>query len=1278
MVATLRQAIPVLRRLSMRRRIIQLFLLLVALITNSAGVLTEYSSLIEYEIVSVQDSAQWVVQPGNPAASTIQFVFEQFKIRQMELRIYDTQDINSGRVVFNCVSCGDKIPPPFYSRTGSVTIYASAISGVGFTSSSFKLQYTAIPAEDTLQFTNTSVNLNMGYAKIEPFKIGGYVAPNSVQQWAINQNAVSLITFSFGFLNLGDTCSSRLRIYDRAALSPSANLLFDGCRSSDLPLDWLYSTTGQALVIYTTGPVRAQLEVDFQLSYNVDRELFNCGSYVQPDIMSGATSLLGDGSLSSGLMRRGADCTWLIEPVAGAPVSLVIDWVSLKFGASIRVSDGSAGGTLLWGVQGITTTVPPIITSTSKALHVQYLSDTSTSNRHYGFFGEYSSNFLGSKGSGRGFTTLAMSSAIDIFPPGDGITHSTGVNYTWFVEPTTIEGSIYFVFTEMNLNSSTDTVTIYEGTDMEDASSILGVFSGHTLPQDWVITSKPSTSATIRFETTNPAPSPGDNFKISYYADGPNYHCGFTTNPAELLAPSYIVTDGSQAAETLYRNQYCEWNLRPPDAGAVVLYFDRVSLSQGSLRIYRNSVPAGASASNVGSTSSSRLYTEIGGSNAVPAPIVLRDASVGLAYISKSSAVGYGFSLQYFGVPLSSSSPTSASSYHSSNTAFFGDGVADLYSSSVVSLSLPLDSVNTILPGTSLRWNVQPAASNGKIYFAVVSLSLPPSQCNSTFMALYDGIEETAPLLAKFCGDMVANSPYSWIQTSGDSATMKFISDTNETLNGNFEIAYYSDGPNYHCGFAVNPATIAAPSMVFTDGSASSERLYAAQQCEWIIRPTVPSLAALGQEGEVEGGEEENNVVVLEFLRSDLLGAKVEVFDGRNDQAKLLWRCDNCRTPPRTIISSSKTVFVRYTSEDSADEYGYGFQLLYWSLASVDWRETPLIPTAVPSAVPSLAPTLSGSESNNVGEGGGGGGGSGGGSSSNDLEKVSTEQVLELPENMLLTASLKNSSAAFLVEVLGKTSQLAVYPHYSVVAPTTGGDRGGAEAEAAALATSRLNNASYDGRPTAYGVFESLISKEQICGTYIRDLSNFNYRAGGDSTKSGANKERIFLSSRYVHYRTSQRLDAYLKSRAGFKASEYIQGDATDPDLVGLSSVPRDLPDTSRFTVAALCKYRLRTGSTQAIDIDVHRFRKHGGARLVIYGGVAGDDAVVFDSSDYSGSQSVQEQVSAPCGLATVLLYTGTNSSQLTPMVAGRDYSTILHFTKTSGDDGTICRKYSK
>eukprot|EP01031_Cornospumella_fuschlensis_P038821 gene38821-47212_t len=537
----------------------------------------------------------------------------------------------------------------------------------------------------------------MGYASLAPFAANGLIAASSIQRWNIrlSPSFTQRISFTFDSYNLSSACDDRLQIYDQ--LVSANNLIFDNCRS-DLgeTVRWLYALSGKAIVVFQTRS-SASTTGSFVLNYFVDTDLYNCGSFLQPDRLTADSMQLVDGSASTSLMRRGVSCSWIITSTKARSVSLIFDWVSLKFGSSVKVYDSnSTNGFLLWNGMGATFTVPPVITSTSPSLFISYFSDSTDPVIYRGFLGKYQSNYLGSSGLGTGFSNLAMSSALDIMPPGDRQTFSGGINYTWFVNPSRATGPLTFTFNSLNLTSPSDRIKIYDGLLTSRNATLLGVFTGTEIPLRWVQTR--SSQATVLFETLSTQisnPSPG-SLQLAYYADGSNYHCGFTRNPAQLTMPSWIITDGSSSREAVFSDANCVWDIRPSgNVSSLFIAFDRFSLTGGSLSI------------STGSSSTERLFTSIGDTSVVPPPMLLRGNRFTIRYSTTSKPLGFGFSLTYYGV----SNPTS----------FPGDNIVRLVSSTVYSLSSGRTPSNRIAPNTNLTWVVAPSMSSGRIYFALSS-----------------------------------------------------------------------------------------------------------------------------------------------------------------------------------------------------------------------------------------------------------------------------------------------------------------------------------------------------------------------------------------------------------------------------------------------------------------------------------------------------------------------------------------------------------------------------
>jgi hypothetical protein len=231
---------------------------------------------IAVEVLSEDDQHIFVLNPTNVECDSFLLAFKEFDITgSAQLQIYD-EDISSP--FFTCVACGNIVPPVFYSSTGAVTIQINGVSGAGFNPSYFELQYVGQitdPADGDILPSHTDFNLtlNMPYGHIRPVLMGGhYLAGLSEQMWAISVDA-PFIKFYLGFLDFesygGGGCGATLKIYD--GLTTSSPVLFSGCSSLNDSEEFLYSTSGSALVVLKSN-VAAILAVDFLLDYLADDE----------------------------------------------------------------------------------------------------------------------------------------------------------------------------------------------------------------------------------------------------------------------------------------------------------------------------------------------------------------------------------------------------------------------------------------------------------------------------------------------------------------------------------------------------------------------------------------------------------------------------------------------------------------------------------------------------------------------------------------------------------------------------------------------------------------------------------------------------------------------------------------------------------------------------------------------------------------------------------------------------------------------------------------------
>ena len=836
----------------------------------------------------------WYLQPLSPVADTIEFTFQSMSINNLELRILE---YISGTAVYTCISCSSNvdstIPPTFYSTTGYVIIRAQGVDAQNFQTSEFTLQYLASTEVAVSATNDTTIYLNMGYNHISPNLLtNGYLPKLSSQQWVIDQASKLLLSFSnFQFPAL---CGSvQLTILDDTT-SVGANTIYYACKDTDSPDGWIFSSSGKALIILE-NPTTADVAVDFEITYYSDTSLYSCGSLDAVEVMKDSTMLITDGSKSTNDMRKGVACKWKLQPEnAGSTVTLFMNYVSMKPSGSVIVYDGTVNGDILWNCLGPTSVIPPPMTSTGNSLYIVYESNTVNPTGYKGFLGEYQANYDGSKGLGTGYTELYMPTVIDLVPPGDGSSHYTSnINYTWHIKPVNlISPNITFAISELNLQSG-DYLSLYDGPST-GATQIFHMTGTQVILQ-WYTTSSSDVTLVLSSESsTSPSTYKSGNFKLSYVSDGPNYHCGFPTNPGIMSTQSMKFSDGSPSSSQVYKNQDCEWLFHPSTAASViVIYFDQFDLYDGKLQIY----------------SGSNLLATIGDSSAIPPPLVITGDRATVIYQSEDTATGTGFSATYYGVTSLSAAP--------------GNSEIKLFSSSAVMLSLLytcLRNYTVQIPSNyQVSWEIAPADSIGNIYISLVYTKFTGADS----LTLSDGSGST---IGVYSSNTV---PRKWIEVSSDRVLVTFQGDSSPSNVADFGLSYYSNGPNNHCGFVEIQGVFRAPSMVFTDGSSSLENMYSNQYCEWLIRPNHLSSNTTAK---IE------NTIVLEFLESDLVGGSIEVYDGDSNSSALLWRCYSCDIIPPAIIGHNSAMFIIFSTTegvmvDGAATMGSGFKAVYWTIS---------------------------------------------------------------------------------------------------------------------------------------------------------------------------------------------------------------------------------------------------------------------------------------------------------------------------------------------------------
>lgn len=631
---------------------------------------------------------------------------------------------------------------------------------------------------------------------------------------------------------------------------------------------------------------------------------------------------LVDGSKSTNLMRRGESCEWLITPFAGSSVTLLMNWVSLKPGASVVVYDNNEeSGVVLWDSAGSFTTIPPPLTSSGNSLYVVYTGNSLLATDYFGFNGDYYSRHEESKGTGSTRELYSMSTAIGVTLP-DMVSgkYRQNLSYSFLLNPLSATGTVYIIINNLNISDCDDSIKVYDG--MTNTAPLLSTLCGDITPLQWI----PATSgaALLEFNTDSDQNRMG-NFDFSFFSDGSNYHCGFPTNPAVLVSSSMILTDGSSSTESLYSEQYCEWIIEPADSYGLVLYFERLDLSSGgSLKVF-DGVEANAP-----------LLMDISSVDAIPVSVSSTLSNkMKLIYSSTyqaegDDAAGVGFSATYFNINKETTGPGS-------------DNIIKYFFSTSNSFGLPVPINSDFSYANNYTFLINPLLNgNESLFIQILNISIP--QCSDSLLIFRQDKSEL--LLEINCHTVAGNLKLDrWLEVSEGAVIMEFLStpqsldfvnDTSDEslyTHSSFDIAYFSGGASQHCGIRKNPGRLGATSMPFSDGSGYNHQMHGGDVCEWIIGSKYANI------------DEDDDVLnyVIEFSVNDLRGGgQMFIYDGDSDNADLLWFCDSCTEIPNALVTSTNAAFIRFyspTVENINDEFnfiGEGFHANYWGIKKSD------------------------------------------------------------------------------------------------------------------------------------------------------------------------------------------------------------------------------------------------------------------------------------------------------------------------------------------------------
>ncbi|MFO7722852.1 MAG: C10 family peptidase [Bacteroidales bacterium] len=206
---------------------------------------------------------------------------------------------------------------------------------------------------------------------------------------------------------------------------------------------------------------------------------------------------------------------------------------------------------------------------------------------------------------------------------------------------------------------------------------------------------------------------------------------------------------------------------------------------------------------------------------------------------------------------------------------------------------------------SNCTWLVQPTGLISHIEFNFRKFSTEPGQ---DILYIYDGDDDTAPLLAAISGD----SLYPAVVTSGDAAFLRFVTNGSGTAPG-WLIAYEAFNPV----FCTNFTMFTSPTGIFDDGSTVNHPYNDNTNCKYMIQPTG------------------NNLINLSFNYFSLEDGKdfLRIYDPTTIPTTLLATFTGNATPPDVIATNGQMMLIFYSDNSNND---LGWEVSYTSSIGID------------------------------------------------------------------------------------------------------------------------------------------------------------------------------------------------------------------------------------------------------------------------------------------------------------------------------------------------------
>lgn len=446
-------------------------------------------------------------------------------------------------------------------------------------------------------------------------------------------------------------------------------------------------------------------------------------------MLSNLSGAITDGSGTANY-NNNTDCNWVIAPAGATQISLTFTAFDTETNLdTVFVYDGPDETFPVLATWSGNTIPPEINTSAGVgAMCIRFTSDVSeTANG-------WSANYQADSN-----TPSCQAGAVLSSPTGSFEDGSNSSNYGnnqgcyWFIAPP-CASSVTLSFSEFDTEQDYDGLIIYD--DLTGTNQI-AVLTGTALPSS--VTSNTGIMTVVfvsDYSTT------GQGFSANYTSVGSS----FCSDTSTINTSDYgTVKDGSE--ENNYcNNQDCEWLIQPPNATSVTLNFTAFDIENASTD--GNTIYDAVEVYD-GSTTAATLIGTYTGNN-IPQTLYSSGGSLLIRFYSNLETNKQGWSANY----------TSTQDTHCAglNTLTAENGTLNDGSDE-----------NQYANNSDCSWLIHPPRATS----ITLSFSSFNTEENYDGVIVYDGDNNTAPVLAQFSGTSIPNT----ITSTGGSMYVEFLTD---------------------------------------------------------------------------------------------------------------------------------------------------------------------------------------------------------------------------------------------------------------------------------------------------------------------------------------------------------------------------------------------------------------------------------------------------------------------------------------------------------------------